>query len=419
MLIEFSVSNFLSIAEKQTLSMVASSLKQEQNTACFSLDDSEYLKKYKLLNSAVIYGANASGKSNLLKALSMMQVIIDRSAAAAQRGDLFPRMDFKLNEEFFNIPTEFEMQFISNSVRYQYGFSVTSSKVHEEWLFAYPKGKAQNWFFREWNEEQGLYDWSFGSSFVGEKQLWKQATRDNSLFLSTAIQLNNEQLISVFDWFTKKILLIGVGGFPTDFTAKFCKEGRTESVIRFLQEADINIEDIQIEQKNVNLEEIPEFLHDMVLKSNEGAMIETKIKTLHTTKQGNEVLFDLKEESTGTQKLFSFAALWLSVLEQGQILVVDELHDNLHPKLVKYLVELFHNKKTNPKNAQLIFTTHETAILNQKIFRRDQVWFCEKNEHQATELIPLTDFKPRKGREDLEDSYLSGRYGAVPYIKEI
>lgn len=157
----------------------------------------------------------------------------------------------------------------------------------------------------------------------------------------------------------------------------------------------------------------------MVLKSNERAMIETKIKTLHTTKQGNEVLFYLKEESTGTQKLFSFAALWLSVLEQGQILVVDELHDNLHPKLVKYLVELFHNKKTNPKNAQLIFTTHETAILNQEIFRRDQVWFCEKNEHQATELIPLTDFKPRKGREDLKDSYLSGRYGAVPYIKEI
>ncbi len=148
-------------------------------------------------------------------------------------------------------------------------------------------------------------------------------------------------------------------------------------------------------------------------------MIETKIKTLHSTKQGSKVYFYLGEESTGTQKLFSFAALWLSVLAKGTILVVDELHDNLHPKLVKYLVTLFHNKKTNPKNAQLIFTTHETSILNQEVFRRDQIWFCEKDNQQGTQLIPLTDFKPRKGREDLETSYLSGRYGAVPYIKEI
>ena len=419
MLIEFSVGNFRSIASKQTLSMVASNLRQEQDSACFLLSDSEYLKKYKLLNSAVIYGANASGKSNLLTGLQTMGTIVITSATSGQRGSSLPIVNFKLDESLFDSVTEFEVIFISNGVRYQYGFSATSSKVYEEWLFAFPKGKAQNWFHREWNEKLSQYDWSFSSSFLGEKQLWKSATRENSLFLSTAVQLNNEQLIPVFDWFSSNISFIGVGGFPTDFTANFCKEGKKESVIKFLQKADINIDDIEIEQKNISIEGIPEFLKDMVLKSGQESMIETKIKTLHSTKQGSKVYFDLGEESTGTQKLFSFASLWLSVLEKGTILVVDELHDNLHPKLVKYLVTLFHNKKTNPKNAQLIFTTHETSILNQEVFRRDQIWFCEKDNQQGTQLIPLTDFKPRKGREDLETSYLSGRYGAVPYIKEI
>jgi AAA15 family ATPase/GTPase len=128
---------------------------------------------------------------------------------------------------------------------------------------------------------------------------------------------------------------------------------------------------------------------------------------------------DLRDESDGTQKMFAFAAPWLETLERGRVLVVDELHDNLHPALVQFLVTLFHSPATNPRGAQLVFTTHETSILNQDILRRDQIWFCERDERQATRLYPLTDFSPRKGLENLERAYLSGRYGALPYLKTL
>ena len=127
--------------------------------------------------------------------------------------------------------------------------------------------------------------------------------------------------------------------------------------------------------------------------------------------------FDFEDESDGTQKLFSLAGPWIDSLDNGYVLFIDELHDNLHPLLVQFLVKLFHNTETNPNNAQLVFTTHETSILNQKVFRRDQIWFCEKDEDHATRLYPLTDFSPRKGRENLELAYLSGRYGALPYVR--
>ncbi len=144
-----------------------------------------------------------------------------------------------------------------------------------------------------------------------------------------------------------------------------------------------------------------------------------EIKTVHQTLDGRTVMFEFDEESDGTRKLFSFAGPWLDSLKNGYVLFIDELHDNLHPKLVRFLIELFHNPETNPNNAQLVFTTHETSILSQEVFRRDQIWFCEKDEGQATELIPLSDFSPRKGRENLELSYLAGCYGALPYIRKL
>lgn len=142
------------------------------------------------------------------------------------------------------------------------------------------------------------------------------------------------------------------------------------------------------------------------------------IKTIHQTDSGSLVPLDFNEESDGTQKFFSFAGPWIDTLENGYILVIDELHDSLHPRMVRYLVDLFHNNKTNPNNAQLIFTTHETSILSQDVFRRDQIWFCEKSNVQATSLYPLTDFSPRKDRENIELAYLAGRYGALPFVRD-
>jgi len=141
------------------------------------------------------------------------------------------------------------------------------------------------------------------------------------------------------------------------------------------------------------------------------------VRTAHLNNHNEAVFFDFEDESDGTKKLFAFAGPWMDVLKNGYVLFIDELHDNLHPKLVQFLVKLFHNKETNPKNAQLIFTTHETSILSQDVFRRDQIWFCERNKMQSTSLYPLSDFSPKKGKENLERSYLSGRYGALPFIR--
>lgn len=141
------------------------------------------------------------------------------------------------------------------------------------------------------------------------------------------------------------------------------------------------------------------------------------IQTVHKTQDGREVVFDLEDESDGTKRFFSFAGPLMDALDSGYVLAIDELNNSLHPKLIQFLVGLFHNQKTNPKNAQLVFTTHETSILDQSIFRRDQIWFCEKGSDQASTLYPLTAFSPRKNRENLEANYLAGRYGALPYLR--
>jgi AAA15 family ATPase/GTPase len=184
----------------------------------------------------------------------------------------------------------------------------------------------------------------------------------------------------------------------------------------------LGIEDILVEKKPIDSTMWPDDMPESMKKELSGKLQGKeflKIKAVHKNTESEYETFDFEDESDGTQKLFAFAGPWIDSLANGYVLFIDELHDNLHPRLVRFLVQLFHSSKTNPKNAQLVFTTHETSILNQEVFRRDQVWFCEKNQQQATILYPLTDFSPRKGRENLELAYLSGRYGALPYVRPL
>lgn len=419
MLIEMTTANFRSLRNKQTFSLAKAKGDESEASNTFSVT---IANEFELLRSAAIYGPNASGKSNFLLAFQTMKRIILESASSHQHGDLLPVSSFRLSPDTRNAPSEFEVIFIVDEVRYQYGFTATVDRIHEEWMLAYPKGRPQNWFTRVWGEKAQQYEWSFGKHLTGEKQLWQKSTRDNALFLSTAVQLNSEQLQPIFDWFKKTLRFANLGGWGPAFSASLCEKGDKSKVMDFLHAADIHIDDIEIETKSLDLNELPEGLPESLRTALAGDMKDTKvlrIKTVHKDSDGEPVTFDFKDESDGTQKLFSFAGPWLDALENGYILLIDELHDNLHPALVKFLVGLFHSTKTNPKNAQLIFTTHETSILNQDVFRRDQIWFCEKDKAQASELYPLTDFSPRKGRENLELAYLSGRYGATPFIKSL
>jgi len=415
MLIEFKVANYRSVKDEQTLSLVASKNRELADSNTFGSG----VFNARLLHSAAIYGPNASGKTNLLLALFMMREIVTESSLEKRRGDDLPVEPFKLDPKSRAEPTEFEVFFVSDGVRYQYGFSATEKHIVDEWLFAFPEKRAQHWFSR--TREQGKYKWEFGPSLKGEKKLWQKSTRDNALFLSTAIQLNSKQLQPVYDWFKDALRLTGIGGWYPIFSASLCKKGNKKEILDFLKKADVGIDDIHVKEASLDLKDFPAMSD--ALKNEVVKIIEREgkyeIKTVHKDSSGQDIEFDLESgESDGTQKIFALAGPFLDSLKKGHVVCIDELHDNLHPDLVKFLVGLFNNKKTNTSRAQLVFTTHETSMLNQRILRRDQIWFCEKDSEQATQLFPLTDFSPRKDSANLEAGYLSGRYGAVPYIAE-
>jgi len=419
MLVDFKVKNFRSIKEEQLLSMVASSQKEFIDTHTFLPTTSKNLS---LVKTAAIYGANAAGKSNILKAMEAMQEIVLESSSRYQRGDKLPVKPFLFDNEV-NEPTEFEINFFYDKVRYQYGFATTEEIITEEWLIAYPKGRPQNWFARAYDKRKKEYQWQFGDKLTGKKQLWQESTRSNALFLSTAVQLNSEQLKPVFDWFADKLKITGVIGWNPSFTMKLCSDVKCkENILKFLKMADMDIEDIEVEKEDFDPSKLPEDMpaeiREDIIKEMKGKEVIKEAKFYHLDNYGRKVAIDFDDESDGTRKLFSFIGPWLDSLENGNVLLIDELHDNFHPLMVKFLIEMFHNREMNTSNAQLIFTTHETSVLNQDIFRRDQIWFCEK-QNRATTLYPLTDFSPRKGVEDLEKGYLSGRYGALPFFQDI
>ncbi len=411
MIIEFSVENFLSIRDKVTLSLVKStgSELEETNTVGHNAPSTP-----NLLASAAIYGANGAGKTNIVKAIQWMRKLVCGSASDSRASDPIPIVPFQLDDKSRSLPTEFEVVFLVDDVRYQYGFSVTTERVFEEWLFAYPKGRPRRLIERSYSEEQGGDTWGTMDKLEGQKQVWQEATRNNALFLSTAVQLNCAQLRPIYDWFYNHLHIVGLQGWTGMFSAKQCEDEHFRKRIeRLLRVADTGIEGIEIEQG----ETIP---WDAVISAASlNRSWEGYLKTIHHTDTGRPVKFEFKDESDGTQKLFTMAGPWLKVLETGDVLVVDELNDNLHSHMVGFLVQLFHNKRVNNKGAQLIFTTHDTSLLNQEVFRRDQIWLCEKDETKSSTFYSLTDFSPRKGVENIERGYLAGRYGALPYIQDL
>lgn len=393
MLVEFSVANFRSIKDWQTLSLVASRHQEEADVQPFIVPGSTKFG-LKLLPFAALYGPNGAGKSNFLLALRAMQDFVVNAAMQRSARSPLPAQPFRLDSSTRNAPTEFEIIFFIHGTRYEYAFSTTEERIVKEELSAYPQNRAQRWFARRWDTQKHDYDWHFGPSLRGTKNLWKKSTQDDSLFLSTAAQLNSRQLLPVYQWFSRTVRVIGAEGreLSPGFNETRCETDRKEAILKFLKRADLGIDDIQVTKAPFD------------------------IRALHQDNRGKFVAFGLEDESNGARKLLSFSEPWIDTLDQGRVLIIDELHASLHPKLVEFLTRQFNDRETNLNNAQLIFTTHETTILSQQFMRRDQVWFCEKDRDQKTRIYPLTDFHPRKGRENLQVAYLSGRYGAVPYV---
>jgi len=288
--------------------------------------------------------------------------------------------------------------FIANQILYEYGFALNNQQVVHEWLFAYPRGsQAQLWFERIYDEENDEYNWDL-KKLTGQRQFWKKTTRHNALFLSTAGMLNSVKLEPIVNWITNNLVIFTVKTYLSNvfnfFTVNFCKDvDNKQKILKFLQAADLNIVDFELEGQ---------------------------LNFLHKINETNDLTqFPLEYESEGTKRLFIFAGPLMDILEKGRILMIDELDNSLHPSIVRFMLELIHNPQLNRHNAQIIFTTHDSSILDNNLLRRDQVWFVEKDKQQSTQLLyPLTDFKPRPN-ESLQKGYIEGRYGALPFIGDL
>jgi uncharacterized protein len=423
MLIQFSVENYHSILGRQTLNMAASKyFKELEPLNTFEAGAVETTPR--LLRSSVVYGPNASGKSTLVNALDFMRDRVINSAKESQANEEIDVAPFKLTATSRAGDSEFEVAFIEEGVRYQYGFRCNRQRFTEEWLFAYPEGRAQKWFQRVFDPKMGKDDYRFSATaFLGgrKRQDWREQTRGNALFLSTALQLNNEQLKPVLNWFQQRLRIIKAHqNLTPTFTMNRCRdETDKRQVLEFMNSADLSIADIHIKSQIFSPEilpkDMPTGLRHEISQQMAGAEI-MQAKFMHEDVESHELVeFDQEDESDGTRALFAFSGPWLDVIKEERVLVVDELDTSLHPLIVHYLVKLLHHQD---RKAQLVFTTHDTTILSQKILRRDQIWFMEKDDKNATQLYPLSDYSPRDN-EAIERGYLNGRYGGIPFLKDL
>lgn len=397
MLIQFSVGNFLSFKEQSTLSLVASALKDIQILAedvIFNIGETDLA----LLKSATIYGANASGKSNFIKALDFFKWYVINSSKDIQAGERVNVESFRLSSSTAEEPSYFEAIFCNTEYQYRYGFEADENMVHSEWLYQKANKKRAKEVELFYRDEDCF---NIHSKFIiGKELINKQMVRTNALLLSVAAQFNDAVAVEIVKWLNDTTII----------------SGSNEKNIWDL--ATLRLDDLKMKQRIVDFSRYADLGIENIEKVNNA------IISMHTQydDEGNEVkLINFpfkKNESEGTIKYFSLAYPIIDALDNGKRLIIDEFDSKMHPLLTCRIIALFNSKKTNPKNAQLIFTTHDTNLLSASIFRRDQIWFTQKDRFGATELYSLAEYKVRNDAS-FEKDYLSGKYGAIPIMGDL
>jgi predicted ATPase len=405
MLIEFRVANHRSIRDEQVFTMEGGRT---------SDSDARRVAGYRqpLLTVAAFYGANASGKSNLLSAMACMQAAVTDSQRFWDPEGGIPRHPFGWGDHRRQ-SSLYEVTFARSGVRYQYGFVIDDERVLEEWLFAWPSSRKQTWFVRE-------NKFKFGDHLKGENRVIEQITRPNALFLSAAAQHRHPQLQEVYSWIAamqvdgvsprrgltsirrRKMIereFDVVRSEPSSTIQSF-DDFKRRSLKAWIHIADVGISDVRLlvdGESNVKME----FLHGTGAK---------------------DAWLPFEEESSGTHKWLRLGGAALEALASGTVVVVDELERNLHPLLAQHLLQMFMTPESNPNNAQIIFSTHDTTLLGtalgEPVLSRDQIWLTEKDSAGASIVYPLSDYQPRKA-ENVERGYLQGRYGAIPFLGPI
>jgi AAA15 family ATPase/GTPase len=411
MLIEFSMENFLSFKDLTTISLVAAkSFKEHKESHIIEIG-----KTLNLLKSAVIYGNNASGKSNLIEAMSFMKATIlnsFRDALMENNERKFPLEKFVLNTKTEKETSFFEILFIQNGVKFRYGFEIDYDKIVAEWL--YHTTTKEVYLFKRDLQKIEINKSAFKEGIGKEDDV-----KENVLFLSLLATLGKEVSSNIIEWFKKFNIVTAIHDLGYNFyTIEKLKNDK-----QFFNWVSLFLKYLEIS----NLSAIEE---EVAMKQNDDKNINKKNQTkrnrlvsYHRKYDENNILVDTvafdfdKQESEGTKKLLYLLGPWYDTLQNGKVLVIDELESRLHRNLTLKLIDFFH--LFNKNSAQLICVVHDTSLLNKEIFRRDQIWFVEKNQFGASELFSLADFKTDKVRNKsaFDKNYLEGKYGAIPYFE--
>lgn len=406
MLLNFTIENYRSFFEKKTVSLQSQKLSEEAKenvTQAFS---------YNILKTLAVYGANSSGKSNLISAMQAMKLCV-LSSVRLNPNDMLQYEPFLLLKDN-NKPTMFEVSFLKGNWFYRYGFSYTQTEIVDEWLFRRTtnRSKEQALFIRN---KEGI---AFEDKKFPEGIGLETKTNGNRLFLSLCAQLGGEISNQVISWF--EIDFNVASGLNNQVYREFSKmqfhtrRNASTEAMGFFKTLQLGFNGISTHEEKTII-------------SNDMSAYHIEIESVHNLydKKGNacgQINFPFDEkESSGTRKLFDISGPIFDTLEKGSTLVIDELDAKMHPLISQQIIRLFNSTRSNPHNAQLIFTTHDTHLLSTKMLRRDQIWFTEKNDAEQTDLYCLTDIvlpdgtKPRNDA-NYEKNYIAGRYGAIPYI---
>jgi len=410
MILSFSIKNFRSIKDESLLSFIADTEINEHDTSLSKTD------KFEILPVAGIYGANASGKTSILQALGFFFVLTQKSFGFAGDNSLLKSLylPYLFDDYSSHQPIELELNFLVNDIRYQYGFSFTHERIISEWLYDYSTSDIKTIFTRDWIEHHYSY-----TNVKGTLNEQIYLPNQHALLLSVLMSTSHETGKILAKFFFSRLYSIE----PTDqslinsqnITKKLIDETAIDKneVLEFLQCADFNIHDFAIEQIAVNKSQFPPILHGVLGENPQ----QLKITTYHKSENTMYAL-DFNQESRGTQATFNHSGAIIDTIKRGGILLFDEINSSLHPLLVRYIINLFMNKEINKHGAQLLFTTHDTSLLDSKILRKDQIWFCDKDSKNiSTKLYALIDFK-KNDFSNMEFAYLYGKFAAIPNVKD-
>jgi hypothetical protein len=412
MLIGFRFQNFRSFLAEQSFSFSTSSDRTHEST---HLIDTGMKAVPRISKAAIVFGPNASGKTNLLIALATFRDLILHSSGYSDSQFSERHTPFRFGPSMTQ-PTEFEIDVLLDRVRYRYAISYDSQRIRFERLLVYRTGKSQRWFERRFDEATRKDTWApFSPNFNGPREMWRKATRPKALFLTTAAQLNSEQLAPLLDWVEHRLEIL----FPGDMTdvnriaMRIQDETFKTRVLELLSAVDIHVEDVRFaEQDPSRADPAPPPGAGFLRRGSAHRSIEF----LHARDGLVPMWLDSVFEAAGTQRLIGLFGPLLQAAENGKLLLIDEFDASLHPLVARFLIRLINDPRVSSKGAQLLLTSHNTTLMDLDILRRDEIWLVQLDDKHASSLLPLLRSSPRK-HELIAKNYLKGRYGAVPLIR--